>query len=151
MLFVWVGLTFINYRPEVALEMLRRIMGKGGYAFITAELQEGVNIEEIKAAYSDPIVQDFIQLKLNLLGIKDTDIQNTVLTNDVLISYILKTVPEQLQAKGVSPGDEILTIRTYRHPLKRLREFMDETFETDYFLDNVATNKFAAVLLHELR
>ncbi len=143
--FVSLGLTFINYEPQKGLEILKRITDQKGTAFITVQLRDRIDINAIRKTYEDKDTQELFLKKIELLGLNPTiNIQYVEVTNDVFVYYTIKNIPDNLKTKGLKNGDRLLTLRSYRHSYRDLKEILEKDFKVKYFDRN---SEFLAITI----
>lgn len=143
--FVSLGLTFINYEPQKGLEILKKITGQNGTAFITVQLRDRIDINSIRKTYEDKTAQELPLKQIELLGLDPTvNIQEVEVTNDIFIYYTIKNIPDNLKTKGLKNRDKLLTVRTYRHSYMDLKEVLEKDFKVKYFDNN---SEFLAITI----
>lgn len=118
--FVSLGTTFMNFEPQHIIELLLKIAGKSGFAFINPQLRERINIGKMPGIYSNAI-KDVSGPKIRLLGLDPaTDVASVEVDNGVRGIYELNKTNAVLDSVGVRPGDKLITFQSIRYSKEEL-------------------------------
>ena len=132
--FVSIGPTFINYRPQDGLAMLREISGKDGSILLLVQLRDRIQSKQLIDAYNEPENRALIDLKVSLLGFDPKeDLEDYAVTDEVKISYRVKHVPPALKKIGMKEGERILAHLSLRYSRQELEALFKQDFDVTYF------------------
>ena len=133
--FVSLGLTYSNYNPSKILSLLKNIRGEKGNIFVNSQIRDRINIDKLRSAYEE-IVVDILVPKLKLLGLNiETDLSDIEITDEIKVWYSIKNLNEELEQKGVSLGDRILVVQSLRPTLNSLNDDISKEFDDYELLD----------------
>jgi len=133
--FVSLGLTYSNYNPSKILSLLKNIRGEKGNIFVNSQIRDRINIDKLRSAYEE-IVVDILVPKLKLLGLNiETDLSDIEITDEIKVWYSIKNLNEELEQKGVRLGDRILVVQSLRPTLNSLNDDISKEFDDYELLD----------------
>ncbi len=143
--FVNMGLTFSNYYPQVALDLLKRIAGNGGYVFVNSQMRNRVDMAELQKAYA----QDALILaddKIRLLGLDpDKDVAKRETNDKIEVWSSIFHVTPKLKELGVCVGDKVLLFESLRYTPEQLEEELKKA-SNRYVLFDVGASFIAALI-----
>ncbi|OGN16510.1 MAG: hypothetical protein A3C88_02905 [Candidatus Yanofskybacteria bacterium RIFCSPHIGHO2_02_FULL_50_12] len=126
--FISLGLTFINYRVEDILSLLKTMIGNDGCAFIDSHIRSRVDTEEIRSLYVDQ-VESMIIPKAELLELDwENDLENIEVNDKVEIWCTVKNPSSRMVEKGIKSGDRMIIFQSLRHDLEFLKEEIQKVF-----------------------
>lgn len=133
--FISLGLTFLNFKIEEILGILKKSMNKNGKTFINTQPREKVkSLEELKKAYSGESIIDIYNQKLKLIGLETSeDIGTIEVTDEVKIYFHVNNPTEYAQSLGIKAGDKIFVFQSMRYPTEFLKSKLEEEFDCEYF------------------
>ncbi len=135
-IFVSLGLTYINYKPAEALNMLKEMMGTDGIGFIDAQIRERTDIDRLVDIYKRD-VYSIPEPKIILLGLNpQRDVEKYECDDGVRGWITLRNTNKNLQKLGVKPGDKLLTFQSLRPSLAEFEADISKIFERYQILDN---------------
>lgn len=133
--FVSIGLTYGNYSPAEILDLLKRVAGEQGTAFINAQIRERTEMEAVRSIYAD-VAPAMVAAKIRLLGLDpEKDISDIEVTDEVKVWYTLKNPSAVLESKGIRAGDRLLVFQSLRPTIEKLEEDVSATFADYKVLD----------------
>ncbi len=136
--FVSIGLTYSNYDPKFALEMLKRIAGERGSALINSQIRDRIDMEALTAVYASE-ARDLVTGKLSLLDLGSEAITGTRTDSGIRTWCTLGTVSDALKAKGVEKGDDMLIFQSLRPTKESLESDVKRVYPNASFLDTGAS------------
>ncbi len=118
--FVSLGLTFTNYDPKEILQLLNRIAGPNGFIFVSAQIRDRIDMENITRIYKED-VRIIIDPKIELLDLDPiTDISKYETDDGVRMWCALKNTNATLNFLGIRPGDKLLMLQSLRYTKETL-------------------------------
>lgn len=127
-----IGLTFMNFAPEMLLPLLKDIAGRNGRVIVASELlteekTEGVVLKSYRTEEAQAV--GFGPLKHLEVKEEGVTYQPVFANTRVELQYRLEEEPgDSLRALGVRCGDVIVTAVSYRYTQGRLSELMEGNF-----------------------
>ncbi|MBP9762582.1 L-histidine N(alpha)-methyltransferase [Patescibacteria group bacterium] len=113
--FISLGLTFSNYEPSVILELLQKIAGPGGVAFIGAQIRDRVDMDVLQKIYQED-VSHAMDEKLRLLGLDpETDITPRVADETICAWTTVIHSNSELEKVGIQTQDRLLVFQSRRY------------------------------------
>ena len=144
-----IGLTFMNFPPEVFLPLLKAIAGPSGRGLVASELRsEEGDMKPLLARYEIPEARNFGFGPLELLGLSQDDVSFRVEFNQGRIELrfkLLSNIPEVLNSKSVAVGDEVVTAVSYRYTENELNYTLEKHFSRHQIFKSVEGNAAVAV------
>lgn len=132
--FVSIGLTFGNYEPVVILQLLKRIIGSIGYAFINVQMRDRVDMTKMREVYEQIFPMTYA--KLGLLGLSREDIFHEEVDDGIRIWCTLRRSNPRLESIGVHAGDKLLLLQSLRQTKQSLEETIALEFPTYMLFDH---------------
>ena len=128
-----IGLTFMNFEPDLILSLLKRLArAKSKILLATEILSSDGETESIVSKYSIPQAKEVAFGPLAIMGIKRKSVKDIVLfaNGRIEMSFKLLTEPP-LAAKllGVKTGDTITTAISYRYKIEELNQILNRYFQ----------------------
>lgn len=124
--FVSLGLTFSNYEPSVILELLKRIAGPGGFAFIGAQIRDRVDMDTLQRIYQED-VSHAMDEKMRLLGLDpETDVTPRVADDGIFAWTTIIKSNHELEKVGVRAQDRLLVFQSRRYTKVLLEESLKD-------------------------
>lgn len=131
------GLTFGNYFSQDILDLLFKINGNNGFAFVTSQLKKYVSFEDLRNIYSGIFTIEFMLKKLELLGVDlNSDIEEVEVTDEVKVWCKIKKVNKELAGLGIKAGDRFLIFQSIRHTEESWREILSGLNHLDFNIGN---------------
>lgn len=125
--FVSLGLTFSNYEPDVIVELLRSIAGRGGSAFVVAQMRDRIDMNELKKIYQDD-VSHAMDEKLRLLGLDpNVDVTPRIADEGIRAWTTILNCNQELEKIGVRAQDKLLVFQSLRYTKSSLEESLQDT------------------------
>ncbi|MBU0490477.1 MAG: L-histidine N(alpha)-methyltransferase [Chloroflexi bacterium] len=129
-----IGLTFMNFPPEILVPLLQDIAGGDGRVVVASELLSDTKTEDlVLAAYRTEAARAFGFGPLRHLGFREGELayQPVFANGRVELHYRLEQAPgDALQALGVRAGHTIVTAVSYRYTENQLRELLRRYFKS---------------------
>lgn len=118
--FVTLGLTFSNYEPQAALQMLCDIAGEHGKVFVDAHMRDRTNMSALQDAYAHDGM-GIVTSKLAFLDLDaNADIENIETDDGIRIWCTVKNPSQVMREKGVVSGDRMLMFQSLRYTKEQL-------------------------------
>lgn len=132
--FVSIGLTFSNYAPQDILELLKKIAGENGFAFINAQMRDRVDMVELQKIYQDVAIH-LVDDKVRLIGLDpDQGITPRLADDGFRVSCFLLQSNNALVEMGIKNGDKLIVFQSLRYTKEslegELHDFNHESFDT---------------------
>jgi len=125
--FVFIGLTFMNFEPEIILNGMAKIAGEGGSICIATELISATNkIEDIEKHYKNSEVEKFSMGPLLNLNVNPDALKFDIRFKNgrIEIGFIIKSEVKEL---GFHQGDRFISGVSYRYTAEELSNVLDNT------------------------
>ncbi len=140
-----IGLTFSNYEPQIILNLLKNIAGKGGFVFINSQMRNRLDMDTLQKVY----MEDGLTLaddKLKLVGLNpDSDVTPRTADNAIKVWCEVKNPSKKLEETGVVKGDKLLVFQSLRYTPEQLEEEIKKASK-DYSLFDTGTSFIGAVI-----
>lgn len=133
--FLSLGLTFLNFKIEDIIAILKKSLNKNGVAFINTQPREKVkDLKELVGAYSGENVLKIYNSKLKLIGLEINEEMGTIrVTDEVKIHYHVNKPSEYARSLGIREGDDIFVFQSIRYPTELLKSTLENEFDCTYF------------------
>lgn len=127
-----IGLTFMNFPPEMLVPLLKDMAGNKGRVIVASELlTEQKTAERVLASYRTREAQAVGFGPLKHLGFQESELtyQPVFANGRVELHYRLEQEPsDALQALGVRSGSAIVTAVSYRYTEEQLNQLLGQYF-----------------------
>lgn len=128
--FVSLGLTFSNFAPQEALQLLKAIAGKGGYVFINTQIRDRVDMIGLQKVYQEDAVH-IADEKVKFLGLDPiTDISARTADDGFRVWCMVLRTNQLLRDVGVEEGDKLMVFQSLRYTKEQLQEELQESAAT---------------------
>lgn len=132
--FISIGLTFSNYAAQEILELLKKIAGENGFAFINAQMRDRVDMIELQKVYQDDAVH-LVDDKVKLIGLDpDQDITPRIVDDGFRVSCLILQNNKTLENFGIKNGDRLIVFQSLRYTKESLEfelgNFDHQSFDT---------------------
>ncbi len=118
--FVSIGLTFSNYAPQEIIELLTKIAGSNGYAFINAQMRDRVDMDELQKVYQEDVVK-LVDDKVQLIGLDPIqDITPRLMDDGFRLSCFILRSNKELEDLGINSGDKMIVFQSLRYTKESL-------------------------------
>lgn len=133
--FLSLGLTFLNFKIDDILTILKKSLNSDGVAFINTQPREKIkDFKELVKAYSGENIQKIYNSKLRLIGLEINEYMGVIeVTDEVKIYYRVRKPSEHAKSLGICEGDKIFVFQSIRYPTEFLKTRLESEFVCTYF------------------
>jgi hypothetical protein len=141
------GVTFMNYSPQRAFNLLADMMDSCDAAVFATELINGRGTEELLVPYTTDKARAFNLMPLELLGIEGSNLDYFVRfrTGRIEMGFVARAQFE-VRDLDIPVGTEIVTSVSYRYSLENFRTLLKRAFtQVDVHVDAQGSSALARV------